>query len=128
MVIATLNRASIRALAYAASLGQPVLALHISPTEDEAKRFLAYWHTWGDHLPLEVVESPYRAVVAPAVAYIASLHEQSPDVTLTVVVPEVVPRHSWHRVLHDNTAPRLRRALRPVAKIVVASVPFHLPD
>jgi hypothetical protein len=66
-----------------------VLALHISPTKNEAKRFCDYRHTWGDHLPLEVVESPYRAVIAPAVAYIESLHEQSPDVTLTVVVPEV---------------------------------------
>jgi hypothetical protein len=48
----------LRALAHAASLRQPTLALHISPTEDEAQRFHNYWRTWGDHLPLAVVVSP----------------------------------------------------------------------
>jgi hypothetical protein len=128
VALATLNRASMRALAYAASLGGPVLAVNISPTEEEAARFRDYWSSWGNHLPLEVVQSPYRAIVAPMVAYIESLHDQRPDVTLTVIVPEVVVRHWWHRPLHDHTASRLRRALRQLEKIVVASVPFHLPS
>ena len=37
--IAVLDLAALHALAYAASLAQPVLALHVSPTEDEAERF-----------------------------------------------------------------------------------------
>jgi len=126
--VAVLDRASMRALAYAASLQQPVLALHVSPIEDEAERFRSYWHTWGDHLPLEVLVSPYRAIVAPMINYIVSLHAQRPDLTLTVILPEIVVRHWWHRALHNRTAPRLRRALRPLPKIVVTTVPFHLPN
>jgi amino acid transporter len=125
--IASLDLASMRALAYAASLQQPVLALHVSPTEQEAERFHGYWRTWGDHLPLEVVVSPYRAIIAPMVNYIESLHRLSPDLTLTVILPEIVVRHWWQRILHDRIASRLRRALRPLPKIVVTSVPFHLP-
>jgi hypothetical protein len=128
VVLATLNRASMRALSYAASTGQPTLALHISPTEAEASRFRDYWRTWGDHVPLEVVQSPYRTLVAPIVAYVEALHDQRPDLTLTVVVPEIIVGHWWQRVLHDNSAWRLRRALRPLPKIVIASVPFHLPS
>ncbi len=124
--VASLDLPSMRALAYAASLQQPVLALHVSPTDAEAERFSGYWRTWGDHLPLEVVVSPYRAIVAPMVNYIESLHRLSPDLTLTVIVPEIVVAHWRHRVLHDRIAPRLRRALRPLPKIVVTSVPFHL--
>jgi len=116
-----------RALAYAASLQQPVLALHVSPTDEEAERFIKYWRTWGDHLPLEDVVSPYRAIVAPMVNYIESLHRQRPDLTLTVILPEIVVRHWWQRILHNRMAPRLRRALRPLPKIVVTSIPFHLP-
>jgi hypothetical protein len=63
--IAVLDLAALHALAYAVSLGQPVLAAHISPTEEEAERFNRSWQAWGDHLPLEVVVSPYRATVAP---------------------------------------------------------------
>jgi amino acid transporter len=125
--VAALNLASMRALAYAASLDQPVLALHISPTENEARHFRDYWAAWGDHLPLEVVRSPYRAVVAPTIAYIESLHAARPDLTLTVIVPELVVRHWWQRSLHEHTARRLRRALEPLPGIVVTSVPFHLP-
>jgi amino acid transporter len=125
--VAGLDLATMRALAYAASLQQPVLALHISPTDDEAQRFRNYWRVWGDHLPVEVVSSPHRALVAPIVHYVLSLHRQRRDLTLTVVLPEIVVRHWWHRPLHNHTAARLRRALRTVPKIVVTTVPFHLP-
>jgi hypothetical protein len=125
--VAGLNLSSMRAMAYAASLRQPLLGLHISPTEEEAKRFRYYWSTWGDHLPLEIVVSPHRAIVAPMVNYILSLRRQRPELTLTMVLPEIVERHWWHRVLHNQTVPRVRRALRPLPKIIVTTVPFHLP-
>ncbi len=126
VAVASLDLSSMRALAYAASLQQPVLVLHVSPTEREAERFREYWHAWGDHLPLEVIVSPYRALVAPMINYIESLHHLRPDLTLTVILPEIVVRHWWHRFLHNRTAQRLRRALRPLPNIVVTSVPFHL--
>ena len=127
VAVAALDLASMRALAYAASLEQPVLVLHVSPAEEEAERFREYWRTWGDHLPLEVVVSPYRAIVAPMINYIESLHRLRPELTLTVILPELVVRRWWQRALHSQVAPRLRRALRPLPKIVVTSVPFHLP-
>jgi amino acid transporter len=127
VAVAALDLASMRALAYAASLEQPVLVLHVSPADEEAERFREYWRTWGDHLPLEVVVSPYRAIVAPMVNYIESLHRLRPELTLTVILPELVVRRWWQRALHSQIAPRLRRALRPLPKIVVTSVPFHLP-
>jgi amino acid transporter len=126
--VASLDLPSMRALAYAASLQQPVLAVHVSPTDDEAERFREYWRTWGDHLPLEVVVSPYRAIVAPMANYIESLHRLGPDLTLTVILPEIVVRRPWQRILHNRTAPRLRRALRQLPKSVVTTVPFHLPE
>ena len=98
-----------RALAYAAALGQPTFALHISPTVEGAERFRGYWKAWGDHLPLEVIVSPHRALVAPLVNYIWTLHQQRPDLTLTVAVPEIMARHWWHRILHDRIARRLWR-------------------
>jgi amino acid transporter len=127
VAVAALDLSSMRALAYAASLEQPVLVLHVSPAEEEAERFREYWRTWGDHLPLEVVVSPYRAIVAPMINYVESLHRLRPELTLTVILPELVVRRWWQRALHSQIAPRLRHALRPLPKIVVTSVPFHLP-
>jgi amino acid transporter len=121
-----LDRAAMRALAYAAALGQPTFALHVSPTTEEAERFRGYWQAWGDHLPLEVIVSPHRALVAPLVNYVWTLHQQRPDLTLTVAVPEILARHWWHRILHDRIARRLRRTLDALPGVVVTSVPFHL--
>jgi hypothetical protein len=61
------------------------------------------------------------------VNYIEVLRRQRPDLTLTVILPEIVVRHWRHDILHNQTAARLRRALRPLPKIVVTTVPFHLP-
>ncbi|MFJ9431321.1 amino acid permease [Streptomyces sp. NPDC101490] len=126
VALAALDLAGMRTLAYAASLQQPVLAVHIGLTEEEGRRFRDYWTLWGDHLPLEVVVSPYRAVVAPLVHYIEALHRQHPDLTVTVILPEIVTRRRRHQLLHSRTATRLRRALRPLPKIVITTVPFHL--
>ncbi len=125
--VAVLDLAALRALAYAASLSIPVLALHISPSDHEAERFHSYWEAWGDHLPLELVVSPYRATLEPLANYIAALHRQRPDVTLTIVVPEIIVRHRWEQVLHNRLGVRLRNALREVEGIVITTVPFHLP-
>jgi amino acid transporter len=124
--IVRLDLASLRALAYAASLGQPVLAVHISPGDDEAARFKSYWAAWGDHLPLEVVDSPYRALVAPLACYIDALRTQRPDLTLTVVLPEIIVKHRWQQLMHNGTARRLRRALRRQPGVVITTIPLHL--
>jgi hypothetical protein len=68
------------------------------------------------------------ALVTPLVHYIKALHRQCPDLTLTVILPEVVIRQPWHRALHGRPASRLKRALKPLRKIVVTTVLLHLPD
>jgi len=61
--VARLDQTSLRALAYAASLGQPVFAVHVSPDDEEDERFRRQWENWGDHLRLEIIVSPHRAVI-----------------------------------------------------------------
>lgn len=123
-----LDLPTVRTLAYAASLSQPVLVLHLAPNDEEADRFRAQWRAWGDHLPLEIVNSPYRALVAPIARYLQALHSQRPSLTVTALLPELIVHHFWQRLLHNQIPARLRRALRPHHGIVVTTVPFHLPE
>lgn len=127
VAVSALDLAAMRTLAYAASLQQPVLAVHISLTEEEARRFRDYWTLWGDHLPLGIVTSPYLAVVAPLVNYLEALHRQNPDLTLTVILPEIITQRRRHQLLHDHPPPpprpapaaqnpRHHRALPPVVR------------
>lgn len=126
--VARLNRASLRALAYGASLGQPTLAVHIAPEEAEADRFREQWCAWGDHLRLETVVSPYRSVIGPLAHYLEALHAARPDLALTVIVPEVVLRRRRYRLLHSRAEQRLRAALRALPGVVVTSVPVHVSE
>jgi hypothetical protein len=85
VAIARLDLASLRALAYAASFDQPVLAVHISPDDDEARRFRQHWEVWGNHLRAEVIVSPYRAIVGPLANYLEALHALRPGIVITTV-------------------------------------------
>jgi hypothetical protein len=125
--IASMDRASLRALAYAVSMGHPTLAVHVCPDDEGAGRMTDLWSAWGDHIPLQLVVSPYRSLATAILNYMAEIHAQRPDLTLTVVLPELVTARRWQRVLHNQVARRLRSALRPVPGVVVVSVPFHLP-
>ncbi|HEX6817422.1 MAG TPA: hypothetical protein VF120_03545, partial [Ktedonobacterales bacterium] len=73
-----------------------------------------------------VIESPYRALVAPLVAYIDALRDANPKSTVTVVLPEFVPAHWWEHILHNQSALRLKLALYSDPGVVVVNVPYHL--
>jgi amino acid transporter len=105
----------------------------------EAEQYRAGTLPWEDHTRREkvaaaiergpqliAIESPYRSLVAPLVAYIDALREGNPTSTITVVLPEFVPAHWWEHLLHNATATRLKLALYARAGIVVANVPYHI--
>jgi amino acid transporter len=75
---------------------------------------------------LVVIESPYRALVPPLVAYIDAVRDSHPGATVTVVLPEFVPAHWWDNLLHNQTALRLKLALYSHPGVVVVNVPYHL--
>lgn len=75
---------------------------------------------------MEIITSPYRAVIAPLTHYLQALRAQRPTVTLTVVLPELVVRHRWHQILDSRAPQRLRRAMRPLPGVVITSAPVHL--
>ncbi len=75
---------------------------------------------------LLIIQSPYRALVPPLLAYIDTVHERHPNVTLSVVLPDYVIVHWWEYLLHNVTTLRLKAALRLRPGIVVIDVPQHL--
>ena len=126
--ISSLNQVTLRTIAYARSITKNVVAVHIASDEEaeEVKELEAKWQQWVPHIALVVVESPYRSLVRPLMAYIDALHRQQPDRVLSVVLPEFIPAHWWENLLHNQTALRLKGALLGRPGIVVTSVPYHL--
>ena len=76
--------------------------------------------------PLVIVESPYRALIPPLLAYVDAIRKGDPDRAVTVVLSEFVPRHFWEYPLHNQTALRLKLRLFLRTNTIVVDVPYHL--
>ena len=128
--IAALNQVALQTLAYARSIARGaddvVSAVHVTDDPEEAERLREDWEEWQCGVQLTIIESPYRSLVGPLLAYIDAMHLQHPGKTLTVVLPEMVPAHWWEQILHNQTALRLKAALLFRPGVVVADVPYHL--
>jgi amino acid transporter len=124
-----INRAVIQAINVGRSIAPDLRAVLVSDEPEEAARVRERWEKQLPDVPLVIVESPYRALVAPLLAYLHVLDEQWPenkdDPITFVVIPEYVARSWWERILYNQSANRLRRALIGRPHTVVVNVPYR---
>ncbi len=124
--IAAINRVARQTLAYAKSVSPNVTAVHITDDEAEIEAMRASWTALGTDVPLVIIESPYRSLVGPLLAYIDEIDQQRADDTITIILPEFITRRWWEHLLHNQTALRIKAALLFRPGTVVTSVPYHL--
>jgi hypothetical protein len=74
-----------------------VTAVHVTDDASAAERMKDRWQELdlGEGMDLVILESPFRALVPPLLAYIDALASQDPERPVTVVLSEFVPRHPW---------------------------------
>ena len=130
--IAELDRPSLQSLAYARSISPHVAAAHVAIDEHDVATVQEKWERLQKHLTTEeetalvVIESPYRSLLRPLLAYIDTVHSMYPEDMLTVILPEFVVAHWWEIPLHNQTAFQLKTALLNRSGIVVTDIPQHL--
>jgi amino acid transporter len=125
-----LNRAVVQAINVGRSIAPDVQAVLVSDDLEEATKIRDNWRVQMPDVPLVVVESPYRALVAPLLAYLDVLDQLAGpadrDAPITfVVIPEFVARSWWERILYNQSARRLRQALLGRRHTVVVNVPYR---
>jgi len=121
-----ITKAVAGALVYATTISDEVLAVYVEVDKRETTELEKAWDEWDIGVPLVVLPSPYRSVLRPLVDYVENLRMVSPGELVTVVVPEVVPRHWWEHFLHNKTALYIRTAFLFKPNVVVTSVPYLL--
>jgi amino acid transporter len=124
-----LDRAAIQAINVARSIDDDVRAVYISDDPAEAGAVRSAFEQQVPGVPLVVVESPYRALAGPLVAYLDVLDQawppDKPEPITFVVIPEYVARSWWERVLYNQSAKRLRAVLLGRPHTVVVNVPYR---
>jgi amino acid transporter len=124
--IGGVHRAVIEALRYASALAKDVRAVYVNVNPESLMQLKKDWPTWGSHVKLVVLQSPYRSMTEPLLDYIDRMEKEHPDDYITVVLPEFVVKHWWHHLLHNQSALTLKAALLFRPRVVTTSVPFHL--
>ncbi len=130
--IAELDRVSLQSLAYARSISARVTAAHVAMDQQEVEAVQLKWEHLQKHLTQEeetylvVIESPYRSLLRPLLAYVDTVKALYPEDMLTVILPEFVVTHWWEYLLHNQTAFQLKNTLQARHNIVVTDIPQHL--
>jgi hypothetical protein len=123
-----IHRGVLKALDYARSLRpQHLVAVYVSFEEDDREDLEQQWRAFDIDIPLEIVYSPYRELIAPVERYIDELDDRWDNDTITVVIPEFVVGKWYEHILHNQSALFLKGKLLFREGTVVTSVPYHVP-
>jgi amino acid transporter len=127
--IPAVDRASIHAINVARSIDDDVRAVFISDDPDAAASLRERFERQVPGVPLVIVESPYRALAGPFLAYLDVLDlawpPDKPEPITFVVIPEYVARSWWERLLYNQSAKRLRTMLLGRPHTVIVNVPYR---
>ena len=127
-----LNRAVVQAINVGRSISEDVRAVYITDDPDMAARLRADFQRQIPGVPLVVVESPYRTLMGPMLAYLdvldAAWPPDKPAPITFVVLPEYVARSWWERILYNQAAKRMRKVLLGRPQTIVVTVPYRRED
>jgi amino acid transporter len=122
----TVNLLTQHALSAALSLGETVVALAVAGDEDECSEVKRAWDEWDSGVPLEVLLDPSRSLIKTVLKYIESV--ESDEVTITVLIPEIIPTKRYHEILHNQRGRLLEAVLKARSDVVIATLPHHVHD
>ena len=126
--LANLHRGAVDAIAYAESLSEDVRAVTVETPGGPDSKMKVAWPNYFPAVPLVILESPYRSLVAPLLDYIRQIRKELPGAYITVVVCEFIVARWWHNLLHNQSALMLRTILRAERGVIVTSVRMHLDE
>lgn len=125
VLVSAVNRATLRALRYAAGLRPTTLqALSVNLDASRSDTVLQGWMDQGLDTPLELVDSPFRSLTDTLRATVRQFSPDGRDTIVTCVLPELVVPRWWHRPLHNQTAVLIKAALLFERGVVTTSVPY----
>jgi amino acid transporter len=127
VLVSTLHKPTLRALAYARAARPDVLeAVTVNVDDADTKKLFRDWEKRKIPVALKVVESPYREITKPVLDYVKRIRSDNPRDVVTVYIPEYVVGHWWEQLLHNQSALRLKSRLLFQPGVMVTSVPWQL--
>ncbi len=130
------NRISEKAMRFGMLLSNEIKVVHVhSEDEDhgiedewEAKILVPVREKGMDEPELVTLPSNFRFIITPLMDYILRLEAENPGRKVAVLLPELVVRHWWENLLHNQRVQLLKLFLlvRGNQRIVVVNIPWYL--
>ncbi len=132
------SRITAKALRFAMSISNELQIVHVdSPDTDHGQDELASIWTEKILKPMreaglpdpkfQRLKSPYRTVLMPLLEYVLSEERIHENRHIAVLIPELVVRHWWETLLHNQRSSLLKLLLlvRGKQRIVVINIPWY---
>ncbi len=126
LLVPRVHRGILKAIKYAQLSSRDVRAVHVTLDIDSTQKVKDDWIKFGADIPLVILESPYRSLTKPVVDYVDEMIRTNPNLYVTVIVPQAVPRKWLQSLLHNNAAIGLKLALQNRRNIVITNVRYFI--
>lgn len=132
VLVGNVTQVSVGAMSYAKSIGDEVIAMHVSTKETQSKdeEIAREFAQYFPDVRFENVMTSYRDIIRPTVKYVTKVAKeaQMKGNSVTVLVPQFIPKKHWQNILHNQMSLKLKYALRWHEDVVVASYSYHLVE
>ena len=132
------NRVAERALRTALQISDDITAVYICTAQSPG----GFPAAWKNHVVtpakqkgidpprLKIITSPYRRFLQPLLDYVEEVKKEKPDRLIAVVIPELVQRHWFEYLLHNQRATllKVRLFLQAGERVIVVNTPWCLPE
>jgi amino acid transporter len=126
VTVSKVHKATWQAVAFARASRPAFLeAITVNVDQSATDELFAEWERREIPIPLRVLDSPFREITRPIIEHIKSINSGDNDIVI-VYVPEYVVGTFWERILHNQSALRLKTRLHFIRGVIIASVPYVL--
>jgi amino acid transporter len=131
------SRITEKGLRFALCMSQDIIAVHVETSESDEKNICDEWERMVA-APLRAakmkvpqlvnLKSPYRFVLSPVMDFVLEKQKSIGNQKIAVLVPELVVRHWWENLLHNQRANLLKLMLlvKGNPRILVINIPWYL--
>ncbi|HTV06621.1 MAG TPA: APC family permease [Acidobacteriaceae bacterium] len=131
------SRITEKGLRFALSMSTNIIAVHVETSDTDTKSICDDWEhkvaaplrAAGRPVPQLInLKSPFRFVLSPVLDFILEKEKDSRTRQIAVLVPELVVKHWWEYVLHNQRANLLKLMLlvKGNQNILVINIPWYL--
>lgn len=125
VMINKMNRAALKTFDYANKISSNVTALHISVSSTETERLKKQWQDFKIGVPLTIIYTPYRDILAPTEEYISARESELKEgENLTIVLTRISGNGWKDAIFHNQTTFFIEKELRKHENIATTLVPY----